>query len=90
MPPNVIETSSLVAACCILLESDRLTILSRHQILYEERNGTLAALPTPLPGTQRPIGVTTRREWHPTAIQSAFLDGLRRNAALIAEHSARE
>jgi DNA-binding transcriptional LysR family regulator len=83
LPNNLIETSSLVAARCMLLESDRLTILSRHQIRYEEQNGILFTLPIELPDTRRPIGITTRADWHPTAVQAAFLVGLRKSAATI-------
>lgn len=61
LPAHVIETSSLVMLRGLLLESDRVTILSRHQIRFEEQAGLLATLPFELGGTERPIGMTRRR-----------------------------
>lgn len=78
---GVVETGSLVALRGILLETDRLTILSRRQIAYEEQTGLLAIVPIDLPSSERPIGVTTRAGWKPTALQGEFLDALRRAAA---------
>lgn len=82
-PPGtgLVETGSLVALRGILLETDRLTILSRRQIAYEERTGLLGVIPIELPPTDRPIGVTTRSGWKPTVLQGEFLDALRRAAA---------
>lgn len=60
VPKHVVETSSLVMLRGLLLGSDRLSVLSRHQIYYEESSGLLAALPYPLKGTTRPIGITRR------------------------------
>ncbi|MGY6707384.1 MAG: LysR family transcriptional regulator [Rhizobiaceae bacterium] len=74
---GLVETGSLVAIRGILLESDRLAVLSPSQIVYERAAGLLAALPVDLPATQRPIGVTTRQGWMPTALQAEFLDDLR-------------
>ena len=61
LPLHVIETSSLVMLRGLLLESDRLTVLSRHQIRFEEQSGLLATLPFELSGTTRPFGMTRRR-----------------------------
>jgi len=72
-----VETGSLVVLRGILLETDRLAILSRRQIAYEEQTGLLAALPVDLPPVSRPIGITTRAGWKPTALQGEFLDALR-------------
>lgn len=60
MPEHVAETSSLVMLRGLLLSSDRVTVLSRHQIFYEESCGLLAALPYSLAHTTRPIGITQR------------------------------
>jgi LysR family transcriptional regulator of gallate degradation len=59
-PLNVIETSSLVMARGILMESDRIAVLSRHQAYYDEDFGLLRSLPVELPGTDRRIGLTLR------------------------------
>ena len=80
-PPRIhVETSSLVVTRAILAESDRLTLLSRRQIAVEERLGLLSVVPFPLPETSRPIGVTTRVDFLPSPIHSAFL-------ALLEAHS---
>jgi len=59
-PSHVVETSSLVLLRGLLMESDRISARSRHQIMYEERSGLLATLPVDLPETRLPIGITTR------------------------------
>lgn len=79
--PRPIETSSLVVLRGLLLKSDRLAILSRRQVTYEERNGLLTALPVSLQDPPRPIGLTLRRNWHPTRLQAAFLETLRATIA---------
>lgn len=78
-PPGegIIETGSLVAMRGILERTDRLTILSRHQIKYEEETGLLAVVPVELPQTERPIGLATRAGWKPTKLQAEFIAALR-------------
>lgn len=77
-----VETGSLNAIRGVLLKSDHLALLSRHQIRYELEAGFLAAMDYPLPASRRPVGITLRRHWLPTALQVEFL-------ALLREHSAR-
>jgi LysR family transcriptional regulator, regulator for genes of the gallate degradation pathway len=77
-PKGLVESSSLIFIRGLLLGSDRLTLLSAHQIEHEERIGLLQRLPLDLARTSRPIGTTVRRDWHPTATQLLFLDLLRR------------
>lgn len=72
-----IECNSLIAARSILMESDRIMLLSRHQIHYELRAGLLVALPHPLGRVVRPIGITMRADWHPTPAQDRLLFLLR-------------
>ncbi len=76
-----VETGSLNAIRGVLLKSDHLALLSRHQIRYELEAGFLAAMDYPLPGSRRPVGITLRRHWLPTALQAEFL-------GLLREHSA--
>ena len=59
-PSHVVETSSSLLLRGLLIESEQITVLSRHQIYYDEAHGMLAVLPFELPGTRRPIGITTR------------------------------
>ncbi len=87
VPPHVIETSSLVMLRGLLLESDRVTILSRHQIRFEEQTGLLAALPFDLSGTGRPIGLTYRRNGSMSPAAALFADEVRAAAAAFNGHA---
>jgi len=77
VPAGVIEASSLQLIRGLLLGSDTLTLISLHQIRHERDLGLLVPLPVALPGGKRPIGLTLRRGWHPTATQERFLACLR-------------
>lgn len=76
-PKHVIECGSLVAIRGLLLASDRAAIISARQVHYEIQSGQLAILSDALPGTSRPIGVTCREGWKPTAVQNAYLSIIR-------------
>jgi len=78
-----IECNSLVAARSLLLSSDRVMLLSAHQIHHELESGQLIALPHPLGAVTRSIGLTTRRDWRPTEVQAQLVEGLRRHARVI-------
>ncbi|MFQ5660734.1 MAG: LysR family transcriptional regulator [Gammaproteobacteria bacterium] len=82
-PRNVIETRSQIVMRSLLLESDRISVLSRHQIYYEEKYGMLSVVPFQMAGTRRPIGVTFRA--HSTLSPSAqlLLDEIRHVTAEI-------
>ena len=69
----MIDCSSLSILRALLVQSDRLALISRRQIMFEEQLGLLTALPMTLPETSRDIGVTIRRDWQPTPLQAAFL-----------------
>ncbi len=80
-PRRVIECSSLIAARGLLMQSDRAALLSVRQVRLDIESGQLALLCGPLPGTARPIGLTVRRDWQPTGVQSAFIEEVRRASA---------
>jgi LysR family transcriptional regulator, regulator for genes of the gallate degradation pathway len=87
-PEPSLQCNSLGAARAFLLESDRLMLLSAHQIHYDMAAGLLVALPHPSGNVTRPIGLTLRRDWHPTNAQQRLLDVLRRVArAAAASHA---
>ncbi|MDJ0930906.1 LysR family transcriptional regulator [Breoghania sp.] len=86
--PGVIETPSLMVLRGILTKSDRLALLSRRQITYEERAGLLTALPMELGDPPRPIGLTLRKNWCPTGLQAAFLEIIREQARKSCEPDA--
>jgi DNA-binding transcriptional LysR family regulator len=76
-PACLVETSSLILVRGLLAGSDRLTIISRHQISKELQDGVLTTLDFPLDGSEREIGITCRRGWSPTATQSLLIRMLR-------------
>jgi len=78
-----IECNSLVAARSMLLASDRVMLLSAHQIHHELETGQLVALPHPFGAVTRAIGLTVRRDWRPTEVQGQLVEGLRRHARLV-------
>ena len=78
---GTIVTGSLVAIRGILLQTDRLTILSRQQIEYDEKARLLGVIPFDLPHSDRPIGMTRRGNWEPTVLQRDFISALREAVA---------
>jgi LysR family transcriptional regulator of gallate degradation len=81
MPENPIESNSLAILRALLMESDRVAVISRHQIYFEERSGLLDVLPIELGKTARSIGITTRLDASPPKGVLALLDHLRHAAA---------
>ena len=59
-PTNYIETSSLTMLRGLLLESERLALISAHLVKFEVERGILTVLPVKLSETSRPIGVILR------------------------------
>jgi DNA-binding transcriptional LysR family regulator len=82
-PAAAIECNSLLAARALLVESDRLMLLSAQQIHYEQRTGLLVAKPHPRGRVIRRIGLTQRRDWRPTATQCKLLEILRQQTQLL-------
>jgi LysR family transcriptional regulator of gallate degradation len=82
-PAQVVETSSMSTIRGLLLVSDRVALLSRHQALHDEQAGLLVTLPIRLEGTRRPIGITTRTHTTPSPAARLFIEYLRRQAASL-------
>ncbi len=76
-PKQVIETGSLSTARGLLLESDRLALLSADQVRLDVSAGLLRTLPIRLEGTSRPIGLTTRLQGNPSPAAGVLIDALR-------------
>lgn len=72
-PAAPVSCGSVLAIRSLLLEGDYLTLLSPDQIARDLESGLITAIGGPLPGTSRPIGVTTRAGWQPTTLQAEFL-----------------
>ncbi|MCF3594027.1 LysR family transcriptional regulator [Rhodobacteraceae bacterium LMO-12] len=75
--PVRVVSSSLVMVRGILAEGPYVSIISRHQISVEERDGHIAVLDVALKGNRRAIGLTTRAGWRPTESQAQFIQFLR-------------
>ena len=84
-PNRIVETSSFILLRSLLLASDRIAIVSTHQVIVDEKVGLIHSLPLNADTKKRLIGITVRRDWRPTASQNEFLNLLRR-AGKTAEH----
>ena len=76
MPRSTLQTSSSNLTRAILTETDRITLLSRHESRAEEEMGFLTVLKFAVPHAARQVQVTTRADWLPTAVQARFLQDL--------------
>jgi len=74
VPTRLVESSSLILVLGLLLNSDRLTMVSAHQVMHEPARGQLVKLAFELADTSRPIGMTVRKDWQPTSTQDKLLD----------------
>lgn len=83
LPRSLVETGAINLIRGLLTASDRLTLISLHQIRHEMQWGLLAPLPFRLPHTARPIGLTVRRDWRPTAAQARFIALLKEAGRVI-------
>jgi DNA-binding transcriptional LysR family regulator len=82
-PSGLIECNSFLAARSLLRHSDRVMLLSAHQIEEELAAGLLTTLPHPSGLVSRCIGFSFRERWQPTAAQQDLLARLRAAAAGI-------
>ncbi|MDO5613882.1 MAG: LysR family transcriptional regulator [Paracoccus sp. (in: a-proteobacteria)] len=73
-PASVVETSSVILMRELLIGSDHLGALSRMQAQTTAEAQALRILPVALPGSDRPIGLTTRTDWEPTIAQRELRD----------------
>jgi len=77
MPDHAINTSSLSIVRGLLINSDRVSLLSEHQIYYDKITNLLDILPVEMIGTYRPIGITMRKNTQPSPAAKLFLDKIR-------------
>lgn len=63
-PVPAVETGDLALLRGLLVASDMLTVLSAHQLHHEVATGQLTVLPFDMPGTERTIGIMTRKGAH--------------------------
>ena len=76
-----IECNSISAARSLLMESNRIMLLSAHQIHYDLDADMLVAIPPPGGKISRPIGVTFRSNWRPTRVQDKLMSILKEYAS---------
>jgi DNA-binding transcriptional LysR family regulator len=78
-PPRVpVECGSVIAIRQILRDSDFLTLLSPDQVAVELEAGWLCNIGDAPGDLRRTIGITTRTDWRPTAMQTGFLEMVKR------------
>lgn len=73
IPTRIVESSSQILIRELLIESDRLTLLSSHQVEREITHGLLKVIPYSFIHTNRNIGFCCRNSWLATATQNHFL-----------------
>ncbi|MES0811483.1 LysR family transcriptional regulator [Roseibium sp. SCPC15] len=83
-PKHVVDTGSLILLRGVLRGSDRLALISVHQMQDDVDNGQVIRVPFDLPDTERPIGITTRVGWRPTSMHRRFMELLRESAGALA------
>ena len=66
-PTARVLTASRGLIRSLIATSDRLTLLTRHEALLEEKLGVLRIAPTRLRLPRRTYGLATRANWRPTA-----------------------
>lgn len=81
---GLVECSSQVVLREILAGSDRLALVPAHQVRREVEIGVLTLLDAALPPMSQPVGITTRREWHPTSSHQLLTSILRQLAKSLA------
>ncbi|WP_321396070.1 LysR family transcriptional regulator [Emcibacter sp.] len=80
-PEDIVECNSLSASRVLLMNDDRLMLLSDAQARYELRTGLLLSRHLAnREETERPIMLFTRRDWHPTFAQQRLVDIIKRLA----------
>ncbi len=73
LPQVPIECGSVITIRQILIESDFLTLLSPDQVAVELEAGWLTKIAEIPKEFIRNIGITTRTDWRPTAMQAKFI-----------------
>ncbi len=83
MPNRLVESSSQILIRALLLGSDRLTMISEHQIQNDLDTGVLKIVSYALANASRPIGITLRHGWKPTSTQLFFIEMVRKSQHVI-------
>ena len=73
VPQSLVETGSMVLLADLVEKSDHLGFVSRKQVARDIAQGRLARVRYTPQDTLRPIGLTTRKNWHPTRAQNDLI-----------------
>lgn len=79
--PALIESGLMMLMRELLAQTDHIGCISRLQAQAEIALGAVAPLDLRLEGSERPIGLTTRADWLPTAAQAQLVEILARVGA---------
>ncbi|MFZ9118172.1 MAG: LysR substrate-binding domain-containing protein, partial [Paracoccaceae bacterium] len=74
--PVRVVSSSMAVLRGVLTEGPYISVVSRHQVSIEERQGLITPLDVSLKGQFRDIGLTYRKGWRPTSSQAKFIEFL--------------
>lgn len=77
LPRQIIEASSQILVREIIVGSDKLTMLPKHQVNRELEEGIFDIIRFDTGQQNRAIGITIRKSWQGTAAQQAFIDTVR-------------
>ncbi|MGY2337666.1 LysR family transcriptional regulator [Pseudomonas sp. SDO5532_S415] len=81
-PPTLrVQCGSITIKRGLMLEGDWLTLMSRDQFRLESQAGQLVEISSTGTGIWRTIALTRRTDWRPTALQTSFIELLKRVAA---------
>ncbi|ELE2164229.1 LysR family transcriptional regulator [Vibrio fluvialis] len=78
LPQQIIEASSQMLVREIVIGSDKLTMLPKHQVHRELSDGAFEIIPYDTEQQKRAIGITIRKSWRGTTAQEAFIDTIRK------------
>lgn len=81
-PENILETGSMLLMREMLREGDDLGCISSGQAATEIAHGLITRIDVDFDWPPRPIGLTHRANWAPTAAQSLLIDLIREAARL--------
>jgi LysR family transcriptional regulator, regulator for genes of the gallate degradation pathway len=84
VPTALVETGSMELLVDLVGRTDHFGFVSARQVQGAVDKGLLAQVAYPMPGTARPIGLTTRPDWHPTTAQSDMVKAIRLVAGQVA------
>ena len=79
-----VESDSLLTRRALLLDSDRVALFSRRQVLIEEAAGLLAILPLRIDKTSIPVGIHLRADALPSVVAQTLVKHLHAISAAFA------